>query len=94
MSTNPEFNKNAGCPYASLSTYYHAVQNVKNAKEKPIFAVPEFGSVGYNPAIAKVASESTCHTWRAGTYDGRVLSTNAYPACGPNADCSAYSVRY
>jgi hypothetical protein len=94
MSTNPEFTKNAGCPYASLSTYYHKPAVVQNKAEKPVFAVPEFGSVGYNVAIAKAAAESTCHAWRDGSYDGRVLSQNAYSQCSPNSDCTAYASRY
>lgn len=95
MSTNPEFNKNAGCPYASLSTYYHKPATVKNTAEKPVFAIPEFGSVGYNVAKAASAANSTCHVWRNSTqWDGRVLSQDAYPQCSPNSDCSAYSSRY
>lgn len=94
MATNPEFNKNAGCPYSNLANYYKKPAVVKNSAQQPIFAIPEFGSVGYNPAIAKAAATSTCHTWREGSYDGRVLSNMAYPQCSPNADCAAYSSRY
>jgi hypothetical protein len=95
MSVNPEFNKNAGCPYASLSSYYHLKKEASKKKDKPTFAVPEFGSVGYNANCAKAAAASSCHVWRSSNqYDGRVLSSDAYPQCGPNTDCGAYYSKY
>ena len=90
--TNPEWNKMAGSPYASLGSYYKVpAQPAKTMK----FAVPEFGAVGYN--VAKVApkkSANQCHVWTAGDYDGRTLSKNAYPQCGPGSSCDQYTSRY
>ena len=95
MATNPEFNKNAGCPYSNLANYYKKPAASQNgSKQQTQFGIPEFGSVGYNADIAKAAAASTCHTWREGSYDGRVLANMAYPQCSPNADCAAYSSRY
>jgi hypothetical protein len=89
-----EWNKMAGCPYASLSSYYHKLPEPKSRKTVGSFAVPEFGSVGYNTNQAASSSKSNCHVWRAGEYDGRVLSKNAYPQCGPGSSCDRYLSRY
>lgn len=94
MSSNPEWNKMAGCPYASLSSYYHMPPQPKNRKVAGAFAVPEFGSVGYNPNPQPKSNKPACHVWRAGDYDGRVLSKNAYPQCGPGSSCDQYLSRY
>ncbi len=96
MSNNPEWNKMAGSPYASLATYYHMPPQPKTANRKAgaVFAVPEFGSVGYNANPSAPTGKSSCHVWRAGEYDGRVLSKNAYPQCGPGSSCDKYLSRY
>ena len=98
--SNPEWNKMAGSPYASLGTYYHnaPVQQKASSKKVGEFAVPQFGSVGYNVQKVDAAAQSkkpnNCHVWREGDYDGRVLSKNAYPQCGPGSSCAQYTSRY
>ena len=98
--SNPEWNKMAGSPYASLGTYYHLApaQNASSSKKVREFAVPQFGSVGYNVQkvvnTAQAKKANSCHVWREGDYDGRVLSKNAYPQCGPGSSCSQYVSRY
>lgn len=96
MASNPEWNKMAGCPYASLSSYYRMPPQPKTANRKPaaVFAVPEFGAVGYNVNPQAKTAKASCHVWRAGDYDGRVLSKNAYPQCGPGSSCDQYVSRY
>ena len=99
MSINPEWNKMAGSPYASLGTYYHLQPAPKQGKKASTdFAVPQFGSVGYNinkaAPVAASKKANNCHVWRAGDYDGRVLSKNAYPQCGPGSSCDQYVSRY
>ena len=93
---NPEWNKMAGSPYASLSSYYKMPVQQGGGHQKPVkFAVPEFGAPGYNvPKVAPNAKKSTCHVWRAGDYDGRALSKDAYPQCGPGSKCDQYISRY
>jgi hypothetical protein len=97
--TNPEWNKMAGSPYASLGTYYHLQPAPKQGKKSSVdFAVPQFGSVGYNvqkvDASAAAKKANSCHVWRAGDFDGRALSKNAYPQCGPGSSCAQYVSRY
>lgn len=95
---NPEWNKMAGSPYASLATYYKLPpkpRNVKKSDLSPEVAVPVFGGVGYNEKIRKLdPTVNQCHAWRVGDYDGRVLSKNAYPQCGPGSACDQYASRY
>lgn len=97
-SNDALLNKMAGCPYASLQTYYKLPPPPKKAgqgkKVMGVYAVPEFGSVGYNAVPKPKTAANQCHVWREGEYDGRVLSKNAYPQCGPNTSCAQYTSRY
>jgi hypothetical protein len=92
----PEWNKTAGTPYATLGKYYHTPVEQKSNKNIPSeYAAPVFGGVGYNEKKKGVsANADSCHSWRVGDYDGRVLSKYAYPQCGPESDCNNYSSRY
>lgn len=98
-SNDELLNKMAGCPYASLQTYYKLPPAPKKQgqgkKAMGVFAIPEFGSVGYNHVPKpKTSTGNQCHVWRNGDYDGRVLSKNAYPQCGPGSSCDQYTSRY
>jgi hypothetical protein len=101
MSTQyvPEWNKMAGSPYASLGSYYHmppAPKGKKKAGMPSDFAIPQFGSPGYNVPKVQPGKKNAnqCHVWRSGDWDGRVLSKNAYPQCGPGSSCDQYVSRY
>jgi len=76
-------------PYATLQHYY-IPPSTANQK----FAIPVFGGVGYM-ATAKVnGSTQSCHVWRDGDYDGRVLMSKAYPQCNINSSCTNYASKY